>query len=158
MKQITVGEGYTRAASLCSRGERAKSDILGKLNAWGLPPGEAQVVVERLVSENFINEHRYAHAYAHDKHLYNGWGRIKIAHQLRGKGIGEQDIAEALADIDEESYREMLERLLQVKWREVQGREPLLARAALLRFASGRGYESGIIYPLVDRIMSSRDD
>ncbi len=158
MKQITIEGAYTRAAALCSRSEHAMSDIMAKLTTWGLSAGQARGIVERLVSENFINEQRYAHAFAHDKHLYNGWGRIKIAYQLRAKGIDQQDIDDALADIDDDAYRDTLQRLLQAKWREVSGREPQLARAALLRFAASRGYEPPLIYPLVNNLIASDDE
>lgn len=159
MKQITVEGAYTRAAALCSRSEHAISDIYTKLVTWGLAPSQARGIIDRLVSENFINEQRYAHAFAHDKHAYNGWGRIKIAYQLRGKGISQQDIDDAMADIDEDMYRAALIKMLQGKWREVSGREPQLARAAMLRFAASRGYEPSLIYDAVDQVINeARED
>lgn len=153
MKPITPEGAYTRAAALCSRSEHATSDIYTKLVTWGLAPSLARGIVNRLVSENFINEQRYAHAFAHDKHAYNGWGRIKIAYQLRAKGISQQDIDEAMLDIDDDNYRVTLVKLLRAKWREVSHREPQLARAAMLRFAAGRGYEPDLIYTAVDLVI-----
>lgn len=153
MKPITAEAAYTRAAALCSRSEHAISDIYAKLLGWGLPQSQARGIIDRLVSENFINEQRYAHAYAHDKHQYNGWGRVKIAYQLRAKGICQQDIDDAMQDINDEGYRETLLKLLRGKWREVSSREPQLARAAMLRFAAGRGYEPNLIYNAVDEVI-----
>lgn len=154
MKPITPQEAYTRAAALCSRSERATSDIHTKLLAWGITRAQASDIIARLMSEDFINEHRYAHAFAHDKHRYNGWGRIKIAHQLRAKGIAQHDIDDAMADIDLDHYHATLVKSLQAKWREVSGRAPQLARAAMLRYATSRGYEPQLVYSVVDKVIN----
>lgn len=158
MKHISPDTAHSRAAALCSRSEHAVSDVRAKLAAWGLPHHEIDRVIELLISENFVNERRYAHAYAHDKHAYNGWGRIKIAYQLRAKGIDQSLIDEAIGDIDPDSYRDTLLGLLRSKWREVSGRNPQQARAAMLRFAAGRGYEPSIIYAAVDQVMGACND
>lgn len=150
MKQITVEGAYTRAAALCSRSEHTTSDIKAKLLAWGLPGTLHQGIIDRLVEENFINEARYAHAFVHDKLAYNGWGRIKVAYQLRMKSLGQTLIDDALEQIDENDYRNTLLRLLQGKWREVQSREPRLARAALLRFAASRGFEPALVMEIIN--------
>lgn len=154
MKTITPDMAYTRAAALCSRSEHAPSDISAKLTAWGLPHSQAHAIIERLVSENFINEHRYAHAFAHDKHAYNGWGAVKIAHQLRTKSIPQEYIDEAIASIDPDDYQATLMKLLRDKWRSVSRREPQLARAAMLRFAASRGFEPSLIYNAVDHVIN----
>lgn len=153
MKPITADAAYTRAAALCSRSEHAVSDIMTKLQTWGLPTGIAREVIDRLVRDNFIDEARYARAFVHDKHAYNGWGRIKIAYQLRAKGIAQHLIDEAMNNIDDIAYAQMLDKLLASKWREVNAREPQLARAAMLRFAAGRGYEPSMVYDAVDKVM-----
>ena len=49
-------------------------------------------------------------------------------------------------------YREKIEHLLRLKFREVKSREPLQARAALLRFAAGRGFEADLSVSAVNRV------
>lgn len=150
MKEITVEGAYTRAAALCSRSEHTVSDIKTKLAAWGLPASLHHGVIERLIEDNFINEARYAHAFVHDKLAYNGWGRIKIVYQLRARGVAQVHIDNALEQIDQEDYRSTLVHLLQGKWREVQSREPRLARAAMLRFAASRGFEPALVMEIIN--------
>ncbi len=153
-KPISVEAATNRAAALCARSEQAESDIRTKLGNWGLTPGEALHVIARLKAENFLNEERYAHAYCRDKFRFNGWGRIKIAFMLKGKGVGQPAIDAALAEIDPTQYREHLRALLQAKWRDVAAKEPAQARAALLRLAASRGYEPEVIYRAVDELLS----
>ena len=149
-----------RAAALCARSEQAPGDIREKLVKWGLSPGEAGQVLARLIEQGYIDERRYARAFVNDRFRFNGWGRIKIAHQLRLKGISSDLIDEAMTVIDEEQYRERLLELLRAKWRDVSNREPRAAWAAMMRFAASRGFEAGIAGECVKQVtrLDAQDD
>ncbi len=124
-----------------------------KLLRWGIDLGEADRIVQRLKEENFLNEERFARAFVRDKARFNGWGRVKIAHALRQKQVSSSVILQALdEELDEESSRDTLLHLLQDKARTLAAREPRLARAALLRFAASRGFESELCYRCVDEV------
>ena len=127
-----------RAAALCSRSEQAPADVREKLSKWGLNSVEARQVLDQLIGQGFIDEQRFARAFVNDRFNFNGWGRVKIAHQLRLKGISGELIDEAVKAIDEEKYRQRLIELLRAKWRTVNGREPRAAWAAMMRFARCR--------------------
>ena len=149
-----------RAAALCARSEQAPGDIREKLVKWGLSPGEAGQVLARLIEQGYIDERRYARAFVNDRFRFNGWGRIKIAHQLRLKGISSDLIDEAMTVIDEDQYRERLLELLRAKWRDVSNREPRAAWAAMMRFAASRGFEAGIAGECVKQVtrLDAQDD
>lgn len=150
-------KALNRAAVLCSRSEHCESDIRTKLLQWQVDAASADAIVARLLHDGFIDDARYARAFVHDKFLYNGWGRMKLSAQLRQKGISADAIAAALSQISDEDYRNTLLRLLRGKWRTVNGREPRLARAALLRFAASRGFEADQCYELVDTVMQQAE-
>ena len=160
--QITPEQALSWLAALCSRGEQAESDLRRKLQRWGIDLGEADRIVQRLKEESFLNEERFARAFVRDKARFNGWGRVKIAHALRQKQVSSSVILQALdEELDEESSRDTLLHLLQGKARTLAGREPRLARAALLRFAASRGFETDLCYRCVDevcRTMNIPDD
>ena len=77
------------------------ANIWQKLSRWGIGEPDARTIVERLVQERFIDEERYAIAFAKDKFRFSGWGRIKIRYALQQKRIGNSDIVNALSLIDE---------------------------------------------------------
>ncbi len=143
-RPLTPSQALNRAAALCSRSEQAPSDIRSKLSRWGLSAGDANRVMDQLAEEGFIDEQRYAQAFVKDRFAFNGWGRIKIAHQLRLKGIPAEAIQQALLLIDEQQYQDRLVELLQAKWRNVSDREPRAAWAAMMRFAASRGFEADL--------------
>lgn len=99
-KTLTPPEALHRAAALCSSSEHCIADIREKLSRWGIGEPDARTIVERLVQERFIDEERYAIAFAKDKFRFSGWGRIKIRYALQQKRIGNSDIVNALSLID----------------------------------------------------------
>lgn len=149
----TPAQALSALAALCSRGEQAESDLREKLRKWEVSPADADRIIQRLKEENFLSDERYARAFVRDKFRFNGWGRIKIAHALRLKHIDSQWIEQAVnEEIETDAYHDTLVHLMQGKLRSLQSREPRAARAALLRFAASRGFESDLCYRCLDEV------
>ena len=159
-KPLTKPHAMNRAAALCARCEQAPGDIRDKLTKWGLSRADADHILQQLTEQGFIDERRFAKAFVNDRFTFNGWGRIKIAHQLRQKGIKAEIIDNALTAINDELYRERLIELLKAKWRTVKDREPRAAWAAMMRFAASRGFEPGIASDCVKQVtrIDDQDD
>lgn len=157
-KPITPDNAFLRLATLCARCEQAEGDLRKKLHDWGLSASDANAVIARLKQEHYLDNERYARAYCRDKLRFNGWGRIKISYMLRGKGIEQEYIDAALAEIDEEQYVSILDDALASKAKTLQGKSPDQLRASLLRFAASRGFEPSIIFAAVSRIISLSDE
>ena len=150
---ISYKDALSRAMSLCSRSEKAPAEILEKLRVWGLENEEERnKLIKDLVRNDFINEVRYCRAYVRDKHQFNRWGRIKIRTMLRGKGIKETVIENALSEIDNDSYRETLLNELVKKRKSVKASNRFDLKNKLLRFAASKGYETELIYSLLDDV------
>ena len=143
-RPLTAAQALNRAAALCARSEQAPGDIRDKLVKWGLSASDTDQVVRQLIEQGFLNEERFARAFVKDRFAFNGWGRIKIAYQLRQKGIPAPAIDAAMTAIDDGQYRQRLIELLQAKWRTVKDREPRAAWAAMMRFAASRGFETAL--------------
>lgn len=143
-KPLTPSQAMNHAAALCARSEQAPGDIREKLIKWGLVGEDVSHILLQLTQQGFLDEARFAKAFVKDRFAFNGWGRIKIAYQLRQKGIPGDVIDEAMTAIDETQYRERLTELLQSKWRTVKEREPRAAWAAMMRFAVSRGFETNV--------------
>lgn len=154
-KPITPDNAYLRLATLCARCEHAEGDLRRKLNEWGVAPTHANAIIERLKQERFLDNGRYARAYCRDKLRFNGWGRLKLAFMLKGKGIEQDIIDAALSEIDNEQYAHILNDALEAKAKTLKGEDPQLSRAALLRFAASRGFEPAIIYKAVDKVLNT---
>lgn len=159
-RPLTPDQAMNRAAALCARSEQAPNDVREKLLHWGLSSGDASQVLRQLTEQGFLDEQRFARAFVKDRFAFNGWGKIKIAYQLRQKGITAELIDEAMTAIDEDRYRERLIELLHAKWRAVKDREPRAAWAAMMRFAASRGFEARIASECVKQVtrLDAEDD
>ena len=101
---------------LCSRREYCCSDILKKAaDALEGDRVKAQAVLEVLVNEKYVDDLRYASAYARDNASIAGWGEVKIRYMLSTKGIAKDVIAQALTEVDAGRAESRLEKLLENK-------------------------------------------
>ena len=140
----------SKAMSQCSRRELCCSEVESRLETWGLQKSDCQKIIDILIKENFINEERYAHAFVKDKFNHNRWGRIKIAAHLRAKNIPSEIIGSALSSIDPESYRNIMKELIDGHKRSVKARNSYEMNAKLLRFGLSRGFESSLLYDILN--------
>jgi regulatory protein len=150
---MNYNEALKYAMDLCSKQERCRSEITDKLAAAGLSKAETGKILDTLARENFINESRYAGTFTRDKLRFNKWGKVKIRYMLEHKKIPEAIVSEALDGIDEEWYRGILREELLKKRRTIRGSNAFDLRGKLFRFARQRGFETGLIYAVLDEIM-----
>lgn len=143
-----------RMRVLCSRREYCRTDILKK--AAAALDGDsvlAQKVVQTLVEEKYLDDLRYASAFARDKSSIAGWGIVKIRYALSAKGISKDVISRALEQIDEDKADSRLFKLMETKFRTLK--DDPQCRLKMLRFGMGRGYEydevSGVTDMLIDK-------
>ncbi len=144
-KEYNEKEATLRAAALCSASEQCISQIEEKLEKWGQGPEAVARILKRLVKEKYIDESRFARAYALDKFRYNGWGKMKIRYNLRHLGISQEDIDQGIFSIPDEEYRASLSKLLAAKSRSVKASSTYERNGKLIRFATGRGFEMNLI-------------
>jgi regulatory protein len=65
---------------------------------------------------------------------------MKIIQALRMKQLSSEAITGGIAEIDEEEYRAILQKLLQQKARSISARNDYERNAKLIRFACGKGF------------------
>ena len=141
-----------RLRGLCSRREYCVADVLKKATD-GLEGDRtaAQEVVDVLVNEKYVDDLRYASAFARDKSAIQGWGEVKIRYMLSAKGVSRDVIDEALKEIDQDKADSRLEKLLQNKFKSLK--DDPQCRLKLLRFALGRGYSYDEVNSLISSLL-----
>lgn len=153
MNQENIQKVTDRMRRLCSRREYCSSDILKKVSdALDGDRDAASKVLDVLVADKYVDDLRYATAYARDKATISGWGVTKIRYMLSGKGIERELISKALEEIDEGKAEVRLGKLLENKWRTLK--DDPHANLKLLRFALGRGYGYEESKSAVEKVIS----
>lgn len=143
-----------RMRNLCSRREYCRADIMKKaMSALDGDRETAEKLVEILVTEKYIDELRYASAFARDKSSISGWGATKIRYMLSSKGVPREVIDKALKEIDESKAMTRLEKLMENKYRSLK--DDPQCRLKMLRFGLGRGYGYDEVSKVLDFLMKS---
>ena len=142
--------------NLCAKREYCRSEILKKAEtALEGDRHTAQEMLDSLVADRFVDDARYAAAFARERSSLTGWGQEKIRYSLMMKGISKADIAAALEQIDPEAAETKLMKLLAKKCNSLQG-DPFI-KFKLIKYALSRGYRYDEVAPAVDNILSEQE-
>jgi regulatory protein len=152
-EEKTAQEIFAKMAALCSRSEQCSTDIHKKITAAGLGSDEADEIIEKLKAEKFIDDERYVRSYVSDKFKFNKWGKVKIRHYLKMKGLSDECIQNGLDEIDGDKYRETLIKTLKEKARKVKKKNKFEKMGQLIRFARNRGFEPEIIHRYLNEVV-----
>ncbi len=149
-KLYTLTQALAYAKNYCAKEEHCQSEVEKKLREYGVCSEEIEECLAELIVEGFINEQRYSELYSRSKFRQNGWGRVKIAHELRAKGISKVCIDKALLEIEPEEYSIMAERLCRKKLSTLKENNPLKQRQKVTAYLLSRGFEYETIKQALD--------
>ena len=141
-----------RMRRLCSRREYCTSEVLKKIrDSFEGDGAQVNEMLDVLVREKYVDDLRYASAFARDKSSISGWGEVKIRYMLAAKGIAKDVVDKALEEVDRSRADRRLEKLMENKWKSLK--DDPQSRMKLLRFALGRGYGYDEVSEMMDRIL-----
>lgn len=144
-KIYTPKQALLKAASYCAYQERAQQQVRDKLYEWELHQEDVEEIISQLISDNFLNEERFAIAYTLGKLRIKSWGRIKIKQSLKLKRVSDPLIKIAFSKIDLDEYESKLGDLLDKKQLSLKDKDPYILKNKLFQYALSRGFESDLI-------------
>jgi regulatory protein len=156
-KNIGVDKAWEKARHFCAYQERNHREVKEKLYSFGLYKEEVEQLLSKLIEENFLNEERYALAFAGGKFRMNSWGRIKITHALREKQLSAYCIRMAISAIDEDQYLRRLHQLASAKQQELQQRyQGWQLNQKIFQYLLQKGYEKELIKNCIEILPISK--
>ena len=142
---------------LCSRREYCVADIRRKLSdALEGDTDAVKEVLDSLIREKYVDDMRYASAFARDKASIAGWGSIKISHALVAKGVDRVIIGDALKEVDCSKAEDRMEKLMANKYRSLK--DDPQCRLKMLRFGLGRGYCYDEINETIEKLIRENEE
>jgi len=126
--------------------------VTGKLKAWKVEPESAEKIIGQLISEDFLNEERFARSFASGKFRNNYWGKTKIIYELKTRKVADHSIQTGLDEIDEEEYIETLKKLLLRKNQEIREEDPFKRKQKLIAFGIQKGYHYNLIKVVLEEM------
>ena len=153
-KYVTEEDALKKIKHYCAYQERCHSEVKEKLYSFGLYKQQVENILSKLIEDNYLNEERFAIAFAGGKFRMKHWGRKKIEYELRQKQVSTFCIKLALKAIDEEDYHSSLLKLATAKWNSVSD-EVVYARVAkTYAYLLQKGYESSLIQQQLKQIQN----
>ena len=136
----------------CAYQERCRQEVSIKLQQLGIiNHSEKEKIIRQLEENGFVDEMRYARAFARDKFNLNGWGKIKIAAALQQKNIPQKNIEAGLGAIDASEYLNELKTLAKKKSDELRGiGDAYIRKNKIAAYLAGRGFEKDLIWDVVE--------
>jgi regulatory protein len=148
MQAYTVRQAFVKMASFCAYQERCHQEVKEKLQTFSLTPDEQDEVVSLLIEENFLNEQRFAIAFAGGKFRVKDWGKIKIKHELQLRKVSPACIQKALQAIETVDYEAKLADLITEKIAQLNLRPNKISpkdKQKIYQYLLTKGYESDLI-------------
>lgn len=147
IKTYTVDEAKRAIERYCAYQERCHQEITTKLKSMRMIPAAIDQIIAHLIQHNFLNEERFARAFARGKFRNKKWGRSRIVRELKQRKIGKYNIDQALKELEEEDYEGVFDTLSRKRLQQLDSeKDKYKKRKKLADYLLYRGWESHLVY------------
>ena len=148
-QQDAVERAHERALRFLSYRPRSRAEVERYLQDKGVPPEDVAQVLERLSRVGLINDEEFARFWVSNREQFSPRSPYALRRELRQKGVPEEIIAQALAEVDEEksAYR-----AAQKRYRRWAGLDYDTFRRKLGDYLVRRGFSYEVVRSVVERI------
>lgn len=140
-------EALLKLERYCAYQERCHEEVRQKLFELKVPMDLHDRVISDLIQHNFLNETRFACAFARGKFRTKKWGKNRIVNELKFRKISAFNIKIALKEISDEAYYDAFDALSLKRFEQLAMEKNLLNKKRKFRdYLLYRGWESHLIY------------
>ncbi|MEZ7505830.1 regulatory protein RecX [Flavobacterium sp. Arc2] len=148
----SIKDATKKIEHYCAYQERCHEEVESKLRSMKMDSDEIDQIIARLISDNFLNEERFACSFARGKHRIKHWGTIRITNELKFRKINSRLITTALKEITPEEYLETFEKLSNRTWENISETNALKKRKKFCDNLLRKGFESNLVYEKVKEL------
>ena len=159
MKEVySVKEAINKIENFCAYQERCHEEVVQKLRSMKMDSEEIDPIMVHLISDNFLNEERFACSFARGKHRIKHWGKIRIVNELKSKKITQTLINIALKEISPEEYATTFHTLAEKNWESIRETNLMKKRKKFCDYMLRRGFESNLIFEKVKELETLKEE
>ncbi len=156
-KYISKADALEKLQRYCVYQDRCHQEVRYKLLDLGIYGDELEEIIAELITDNFLNEERFARSFARGKFRQKRWGRIRIRQELKQRKISDYCIRKAMTEIDPELYEEALLAVLHKKKALLQELDTYKRNHKLAQYAMQRGYEANLVWEYIRQLEASEN-
>ncbi len=148
-KKLTPQQALIKGQATCAYQERSQQEMRDKLYEWGLYSEDVENVIARLITDGFLNEERFAKAFAGGKFRIKKWGRIKIKIELKKRKISDYCIRKAMEEIPDKEYTKTMKEVIAKKLKENPKGKLQVRNYKAAQYAISRGFEGDLVWDVL---------
>ena len=152
-KQLTKEQALQKLKQYCGYQERSHYEVKQKLYDLGVGKKEHDEIISALIEEGYLNEERFAIAFAGGKWRIKQWGRVKIKYELKQKQVSDYCIKKAMKQIGKEEYLTVLQKLAKEKYGSLKSDQYLLRRKKTMDYLVQRGFETELVKGVIESVL-----
>ena len=147
---IGTEKAFQKIRQFCAYQERNHREVKEKLYGYGLYKDQVEELISKLIENNFLNEERFAIAYAGGKFRMKDWGKNKIKYGLKQQQVSDFCIKKALQSIDDGEYEQKLRKLFTAKEKTLKSEKNIfIKKKKIQQYLLQKGYESSLVNELI---------
>ena len=151
--QSTSESREEQARALCLRlltaRARTRAELAGQLTKRGYPDDVSARVLDRLADVGLVDDRDFADQWVRSRHVNAGKGKRALVSELRTRGVDDEVITAALADVDPSAERVRAEQLVADKLRRERLTDEAKLARRLVAMLARRGYEQSMAFDVV---------
>ena len=151
MIHLTKDQALEKLKHYCAYQERCHSEVKEKLYNLGVWKKDHDEIISTLIEENYLNEERFAIAFAGGKWRVKQWGRVKIKYELKQKKVSEYCIKKALQQISEEEYLAVIKKMADEKYASLKAEQYLVRKKKTMDFLIRKGFEMDLVRKVIEK-------
>jgi regulatory protein len=146
LQTFTPEQSFQKIKQYCAYQERCHAEVRDKLYSFGLHKNEVEEMIFTLITENYLNEERFAIHFAGGKFRMKQWGKSKIKQALKFKQVSDYCIRKALKEIDSKEYKRTFQKLAEQKLETLKSEKNIFIKKRKLQdFLLQKGFENEMI-------------
>ncbi len=154
-KKLTLEQALQKMQKYCAYQDRSHREVSDKLQEMGIWGDEAGQVIVNLIEEKFLDEERFARSFVRGKFRIKQWGRLKIEMELKQKGVSDYCLKAGMSEIMDDVYRDTLKSILEKKRITLDTTDFYTQKVKLAQYAFSRGYESEMVWEVVNELLTA---
>ena len=134
---------------LLTAAPRTRAQLEQALRRRAVPPQAAEAVLDRLARGRLIDDTLFAQMWVESRHHSRGLARRALSAELRQRGVSENDVRGAIAELGPEQEEAAARRLIAGRIAATRGRPAAARMRRLMSLLARRGYPAGLAYRVV---------
>lgn len=152
-KFYSLQEATKKMEHYCAYQERCHKEVIEKLGEMNMIPEAIDQILGHLIQENYLNEERFAKAFARGKFNIKKWGANRIIRELKLRDVSPYNIKSALSEIANEDYLKTFDELARKRLNQIKETNNLKKKKKLVDYLLYRGWESHLVYEKANELI-----